>query len=298
MTPLDVPAELEGHELIASVSGGKDSTAMMLALRESGIPHRCVFADTGWEAPETYEYLDLLRDRLGVAIDVVGVEGGMEGRVMYRAGFPARTQRWCTRVLKINPIRDYHAKIDAETGRPTAVVIGVRAQESAKRAALSELDMEADGPRAWGWKVWRPLISWTVEDVLRAHHRHNVPVNPLYRAGFGRVGCWPCIFSNKAEIRLLAEFDPGRIDEVARLEKQATEERERRNAETPGRYTHPRATFFQGGRPPVAAMPTIHEIVSWAKTSRGGRQLPLIPEPHRGGCYRWGLCEPLEGGDQ
>lgn len=67
---ITLPPELEGYEIIASVSGGKDSTALMLALREAGIPFRAVFADTGWEHSGTYRYLDLLRERVG-PIDVV-----------------------------------------------------------------------------------------------------------------------------------------------------------------------------------------------------------------------------------
>jgi 3'-phosphoadenosine 5'-phosphosulfate sulfotransferase (PAPS reductase)/FAD synthetase len=50
---------------LASVSGGKDSTAMSLHLRERGIEHRRVFFDTGWEHAATYEYLDYLGDVLG-----------------------------------------------------------------------------------------------------------------------------------------------------------------------------------------------------------------------------------------
>ena len=119
-----------------------------------------------------------------------------------------------------------------------------------------------------------------------------MPVNPLYRKGFGRVGCFPCIYSNKAETRRLAEIFPERIEEIARIEEAITRVRENRNLARPERYTSPKATFFQGGRPPVPSCPSIHTIVDWAKTSRGGRQLPLIPEEPRGGCYRWGLCEP------
>jgi 3'-phosphoadenosine 5'-phosphosulfate sulfotransferase (PAPS reductase)/FAD synthetase len=295
---ISVPAELDGHDLIASVSGGKDSTALMLALREAGLPFRAVFADTGWEAPETYAYLAELVDRLGIWIERVGVPGGMRARVAYRAGFPARMQRWCTRELKIEPIRDYHGQIHDQTGRPTAVIVGVRAEESPKRALLPEITMEAEGPRGWGWPVWRPLIDWTVEDVLRIHNRHGVPVNPLYRHGFGRVGCWPCIFSRKGEIRLLAEHEPTRIDEIEQLERETTELRQRRLEERPDRYAHATAAFFQGregGRRGV--YPGIRTVVEWSQTSHGGRQLQLLPELPREGCYRWGLCEPVGSKD-
>jgi len=79
-----MPAEVAGCLLVANVSGGKDSTALMLALREADLPFRAVFADTGWEAPETYRYLDTLRSKIG-PIDVVGVEGGMVARAVNRA---------------------------------------------------------------------------------------------------------------------------------------------------------------------------------------------------------------------
>ena len=70
--PLVLPAGHESSVLVVSMSGGKDSTATALLMREAGIPCRYVFADTGWEAQETYDYLDMLRARLGIAIDVVG----------------------------------------------------------------------------------------------------------------------------------------------------------------------------------------------------------------------------------
>jgi 3'-phosphoadenosine 5'-phosphosulfate sulfotransferase (PAPS reductase)/FAD synthetase len=78
------------------VSGGKDSTATALALVEAGIPHRRVFADTRWEAPETYDHLDMLRAKLG-PIDVVGYPGGMPAKIREGARFASRMQRWCTR---------------------------------------------------------------------------------------------------------------------------------------------------------------------------------------------------------
>jgi 3'-phosphoadenosine 5'-phosphosulfate sulfotransferase (PAPS reductase)/FAD synthetase len=57
---------------LLSVSGGKDSTAMMLHARERGIENvRYVFADTGNEHEDVYTYLEYLEERLDVQIQRV-----------------------------------------------------------------------------------------------------------------------------------------------------------------------------------------------------------------------------------
>lgn len=280
---IELPAQLRDLDLplVVSVSGGKDSTACMIALRAAGLPFRAVFADTGWEAPETYAYLNVLRGIFG-PIDVVGAPGGMRAKIEARAGFPARMQRWCTTELKVEPLRAYHDGL----GEDTISVVGVRAEESAARALMPEVE---DDPRWGGW-IWRPLIAWTEEQIYRAHHDAGVPLNPLYQRGHTRVGCWPCIHARKDEIRMIADSDPARIDEIDRMEQWASEERVRRNEIEPGRYSHAVATFFQS-RDRSGNPAQIREVVAWSRTAHGGRQLPLLVDPPSEGCFRWGLCE-------
>jgi len=283
MKRLVIPARVaEGDpDLIVSLSGGKDSTATALALREAGLPFSCVFADTGWEAAETYAHLSELEKHLG-PIARVGHPGGFKALAVARAGFPARKQRWCTEELKIDPIAAYH---EARPG-DTVAVVGIRAEESDARALLPAWE---DSEKL-GAYLWRPILDWTTADVIEIHHRHGVPLNPLYLRGHNRVGCWPCIYSTKEELRLIAEHDPGRIGEIRQLEADATAERARRNEVEPGRYSHPQATFFLSREP--GRIMAIDDHVTWARTTKGGRQLPVIPQEPTGGCFRWGLCEP------
>jgi 3'-phosphoadenosine 5'-phosphosulfate sulfotransferase (PAPS reductase)/FAD synthetase len=291
---VEVPTEIQRDGLICvvSMSGGKDSTAAALALTEAGIPFRMVFADTGWEAPETYAHLDYLRGKLG-PIDTVGFKGGMVGKVRYRAGFPSRMQRWCTRELKIVPLRAYHDAVEAGEGVETVSVLGIRALESAARSMMPAFIDEPPGERSWGGWIWRPILHWTAEDSYAIHHRHGVDVHPLYKRGHDRVGCYPCIFAQKEEIRLISEHAPWRIDELRALEAEVIDERARRNESQPGRYAHTMGTFFQGrGEDGRNGFLPIDRVVSWAKTSRGGKQLPLLPPVPTGGCIQYGLCEP------
>jgi 3'-phosphoadenosine 5'-phosphosulfate sulfotransferase (PAPS reductase)/FAD synthetase len=303
---------------IVSTSTGKDSTATALAMKEAGIAFRMVYGDTAWEAPETYAHLEVLREKLG-PIDVVGFPGGMPEKVRRRAGFPTRLARWCTQELKVDALRAFHDSVEKETGRETACVVGVRAQESKARSGLPVWEDDAK----WGGWIWRPILHWSVEDVLAIHHRHGIPVHPLYQRGHDRVGCFPCIFASKEEIRLIAERAPWRIDEIRELEREVTAERAKRNADhlaaaiaagtyvepytetvvNPDdpddvevvqkgyqpRYSHPIGTFFQSIDRDVV-MP-IDDVVTWSRTVRGGRQLPVFPPDPTGGCFRWGMCE-------
>lgn len=278
---MTIPPEVQGKRLVVSVSGGKDSTATMLFLREAGLEATYVFSDTGWEAPETYAYLDMLSEKLG-PIHRVGFPGGMRAKIEARGNFPIRMARWCTRELKLQPLREFHNKLIDESGIDTISVVGIRAEESPSRAKMPLFGWDD----TWDGYIWRPLLDYSVAEVLAIHYRHNIPINPLYEAGFSRVGCWPCIFSSKEEIRALAEYSPDRIREIAELEKKVEAIRHEQNLAKPGRHSYEQATFFQT-RDGINPM-YIDEIVAWSKQKKG---LPILTPPN-GGCYRWGLCEP------
>lgn len=284
---IKLPEEVAHLQVIASCSGGKDSTALILALREAEISAIHVFADTRWEARETYAYLDYLRDKLKIEIEaVVGRDpDGMTGAARRHGCYPSRMARYCTRELKIGPLIKHRDALGLES----VSAVGLRGQESARRAALGELEDAPPGDRSWGGWIWRPLLKWTIQDVLKIHNRHGLSVNPLYHRGHDRVGCYPCIFATKAEIALVAENAPERIDEIRAMEQELSGRRVRLNLETPGRYKHEDAPYFST-RHGIGTM-FIDRVVEWSQTSRGGRQLPLFQPRPRGGCMRWGLCE-------
>ena len=290
---------IDGDPLvIASISGGKDSAALSLWLTEQEIEHERVFADTGWEAQETYDYLrGPLTDKIGPITEVRAARQ-MVDWIRHKAMFPSRVRRWCTDELKMKPLFGHLYARAGETGRPVVNTIGVRASESRARANLPEWDGYSS--RRGDFDIWRPLIRWTEDDVIDIHQRHALLPNPLYFAGASRVGCWPCIYSRKSEVKFIASHDPDRMDLIGILESEVTASAAKRDAakgiSPPSDGPNPR-TFFQGRGPVMGgrnAMP-IADVVEWSKTARGGRQLLLIDEPDpEGGCVRWGMCEHPE----
>jgi 3'-phosphoadenosine 5'-phosphosulfate sulfotransferase (PAPS reductase)/FAD synthetase len=113
---------------IGAISGGKDSVAMAILLTEQHpeIPYRWVCTPTGNEPPEWFEHMRHLRARIGPIVPVMH-PGGLAGLVRQWNALPNWRQRWCTRVLKIEPFAAYlmqHA--------PAQFYVGLRADEEAR----------------------------------------------------------------------------------------------------------------------------------------------------------------------
>lgn len=88
---------------IVSVSGGKDSTATLLVAIALDTPNlQAVFADTGNEHEQTYEYLDYLALSTGVTITRVKADftqriEGKRGSLKPNGASKALMNRWCRR---------------------------------------------------------------------------------------------------------------------------------------------------------------------------------------------------------
>jgi 3'-phosphoadenosine 5'-phosphosulfate sulfotransferase (PAPS reductase)/FAD synthetase len=289
---------------VLSLSGGKDSTAAGLFLLEQGIDHVRVFNDTGWEHQSLYDHLDYLEEQLGPIIrvksDIVIPEGWEEevtaieaklGRpsamvrwTVKKAMFPSRMRRYCTQELKVKPFLKWARAQDDDILH----VVGIRAEESAARAELPERETM---PGAEDIEVWRPLIRWTLADVVDIHARHNVLPCKLYLEGATRVGCWPCIMANKAELAMLGK-DDARVDVIRDLEALVGKVLIQRKQDETVRNL---PAFFQSRAPDkdkrYPSVP-IDNVLEWARTAYGGRQFELFAaDPADAGCMRWGMCD-------
>lgn len=279
--------KLQGQLVVASVSGGKDSAAMSLWLTENDIEHRRLFADTGWEANVTYEYLrGPLAAKLGPIEEVRGKET-FEERAIRSGMFPSRLRRWCTRELKTDPL---FARLNALAEDHDVVnAVGIRWAESEKRRSFRAWDA-TEGLDA---KVWRPILAWSEDDVIAIHQRHDLAPNPLYLRGARRVGCWPCVFSSKDELRLVADTDPARIDRIRAMEAAVGATATSRDLQSSLEHGPP-AMFQARLEQPDGTYPCwpIDQVVAWSRTERGGKQFGLFAPPADQGCARWGMCEP------
>jgi len=273
-------ARLNGRRVIASISGGRDSAAMSLHLRELGVDHERVFMDTGWEHPATYEYLrGPLTAALGPIVEIRGADT-FESLVERKGLFPSRVMRFCTEELKVKPMQRYLAgRADVDD---LVNCVGIRRAESKARATMDEWEW-SDG---FDCEVWRPLVTWSADDVAAIHERHGLAMNPLYALGATRVGCWPCIHARKSELALIARVDPARIARLAEMEAALNAAGMARDAEKQRPFVERSLFSYHGGDSKHYPLP-IYQAVSWSQSKRGEWQ----PAGAAEGCMRHGICE-------
>lgn len=268
------------------VSGGKDSTALLLwAIHESGLPReslRVTFCDTGNEDQVTYAHINLLDQIAREAGIIDGVETIMPALTFFALAlkerrFPSRKAQFCTIELKIKPTKKWLEARWAE-GFEVVILNGKRVGESHQRKKSMKDQPERGFSDYWGCEEWSPLRNWTLRDVLAIHERHGVPLNPLYALGAKRVGCWPCVNCGKLEIRLVSEHRPEKIDLIAAKEQEHKDVNGRYSTFFPSKATTSNfhdLTYVRKKDGKTFGAASIRNVVKWAHTERGGKQIRL-----------------------
>lgn len=278
---------LNNRFLTVGFSGGKDSLATCLYFNENNIRYTPVFIDTGFEHPKTLDYIynyckpEILPNLITIRNEKYfnkdsSFKGGFEQMVEHNKIFPSSKLRFCTRLLKITPLVEYLNNIRKETKSKPINANGIRKEESKARSKLSFIDEKDEVT------TFRPILNWSKNQVIEIIKKHNIKPNPLYIQGDSRVGCYPCIFSKKNEIRYLATKDIQRINYIEDLEKRVNNLEHNKNINR-------QAYFFARGNPKKAK--PIKDIVKWSLTNAKGE----IEDYEEQGCISWGLCEPVQG---
>jgi len=207
---------------------------------------------------------------------------------LWKGRFPSTRARFCTEELKRNPIIEQVMMPlldDPETDEVWSWQ-GVRADESASRARLPEMDEVGDG-----LINYRPILTWTAQDVFDFHRKHGVKWNPLYEMGMGRVGCMPCINTRKDELREIAQRFPEEIKRVAEWERLVSMASKGDGGANlfhmdmvPGSDKYNPVAQFNFG---------IEDVVQWSMTGRGGRVYDMLfaMGPDVGCSSAYGLCD-------
>ncbi len=241
---------------VAFVSYGNDSIALLQWMHEHNVLDvLCVYHDTGWASkawPARVEKGEHLAHLAGFRTRRTESEGLVQ-LARRKKGWPAQGMQFCTEELKIAPAQALLAEVD-----PLGEVIcvnGVRREESRERSTTPEWVEESE--KHGGRSLWSPLVT------VREPERDAL----IRRAGFqvlphGSRECYPCVNSNKGDLRLL---DEERVAEIEAIEA------------TMGHTSK--------GKPRVMFRPHrcrgavgIREVKKWAESDRGQYVPPVAPD--------------------
>lgn len=198
---------------MVGISGGKDSAVVADLIAKSGVAHELHHQVTGIDSPVTMHFI---RDHYPQVVYDHPKKNYFH--LVEQAGLPTMSRRFCCNKIKEN------------IGAGWAVVVGVRAAESAKRAKMHAIEIYSRRREHQGKDhgrtldelyanehqcikgqdrlMIRPIFSWSDSDVWEYIAKNNLPINPQYTQ-VGRVGCMFCPFASRSQIELYEQLHPG-----------------------------------------------------------------------------------------
>jgi phosphoadenosine phosphosulfate reductase len=133
-----------------------------------------VFLDTGYHFAETLWYVEQVRRRYDLNLNVLQPDVGLDDRWQHDTD-------GCCALRKVEPLRR------ALDGR-AAWMTGLRRTETASRANAPIVSWDVGR----GLVKVNPLATWSDLDVEGYVRDHGLPVHPLHDRGYRSIGCWPC----------------------------------------------------------------------------------------------------------
>lgn len=244
-----------GAVLAVSISGGKDSQAMLNALialhKTRGWRGEifAIHADLGRiEWPQTAGHVERIASEAGVRLVVVRRADGrgmiehwraraerLKARGKRPRPWSDAKNRFCTSDLKRDPIDSYLRRYSR-----VVCAVGIRAQESSARARQPEWRVRSRIDNSQRTALdWHPILHWRLPDVLRAcgtsfielrdrqalYRNGNVqaaldgwPMHPAYVFGNERLSCQFCVLACQSDLRNGARQRPEILAELVAME--------------------------------------------------------------------------------
>lgn len=172
-----------------SFSGAEDVVLVDMASKITN-SFRVFTLDTGRLHPETYQFLEEVRQRYGIKIEVMfpdaaEVQAFVEEKGLF--SFYEDGHKECCGIRKVKPLRRKLNTLDAwVTGQRKDQSPGTRAQ-----IPVIEVDGAFSTPDHQLIK-FNPLANWSSTQVWEYIRALELPYNKLHERGFISIGCEPC----------------------------------------------------------------------------------------------------------
>ena len=169
---------------VVALSGGKDSTAMALRLAEiEPRGYEFVITPTGDELPEMVDHWKELGRLLGHQLRIVTSGNSLDGLISKQNALPNHRQRWCTRILKIEPFLAYLLG-----AVPAVAYVGLRADEPSEVRQGAVYGSVEGITQRYPLREW----GWTIRHVYQYLEERAVTIP-------ARTDCGRCFFQRLPE---------------------------------------------------------------------------------------------------
>ncbi len=186
-------AEIVGHVLsrlgdrCAIAFSGAEDVALIDMAAKSGLKFSVFSLDTGRLHPETYRFIDTVRQYYGIEIQLVTPNFVSVDALVRKKGlfsFYEDGHGECCGVRKVEPLRRVLQGFDGW-------ITGQRRDQSPTRTDVPILVWDKTH-KPGGMVKANPLAALTQAEVWKYIRDNDVPYNELHDRGFISIGCEPC----------------------------------------------------------------------------------------------------------
>ncbi len=188
LAELDAPGRVAwalarfGEGLVMPTSFGLQSAVMLHLVRKVSKEIPVIFVDTGYLFPETYQYAELLREKIGVEPKIYSStlsplfqqvrfgrlwEKGPEGMEKYNL------------INKVEPMQRALRELGA-----TAWLAGLRRDQSSGRAERTFIEKQNGVAKIY------PILDWDDKTTYQYLPHNKLPYHALEGVGYDSVGDW------------------------------------------------------------------------------------------------------------
>ena len=171
-----------GSSVAISSAFGAEGMALIDMASRIRKDFRLFTIDTEFLFPETYNLMDRIEEKYGIAIErVYSAFSPQEQEQRHGAALWSRDPDRCCNLRKVEPLR-------RKLGELNAWITSIRRDQTSARSSARRVEWDAK----FGLVKVGPIVDWTSKQVWRYIHDHDVPYNELHNQDYPSIGCTHC----------------------------------------------------------------------------------------------------------
>lgn len=169
---------------IGLVSSFGSGSALLLAMVAEVDPTTPIlFLETEKHFPETLEYVENLKNQLGLLnVQMLHPDPKLIGNIDPTGELWQTQPNRCCWLRKVEPLQRAMKQTNF-----AALITGRKRYQTKDRSDMQTIELNEDGQ----FRI-NPMAFWTKEMVTAEFKKRNLPEHPLVAVGYPSIGCSPC----------------------------------------------------------------------------------------------------------